>query len=50
MTRFVIDPDVVAAHLTQLQADAFVGRDSALARTVGNTATAASIDELRGSA
>ena len=50
MTRFVIDPDVVAAHLTQLQADAFVCMDPALARAVGNTVTVASIDDLLGSA
>jgi predicted nucleic acid-binding protein len=36
--------------LTQLQADAFVCMDPALARAVGRTVTVASIDDLLGSA
>ena len=36
--------------LTQLQADAFVCMDPALARAVGNTVTVASIDDLLDSA
>ena len=35
--------------LTQLQADAFVCMDPALARAIGNTVTVASIDDLTGS-
>ena len=35
--------------LTQLQADAFVCMDPALARAIGNTVTVASIDDLIGS-
>jgi hypothetical protein len=36
--------------LTQLQADAFVCMDPALARAVGSSVTVASIDDLLGSA
>ncbi|WP_293413115.1 hypothetical protein [Piscinibacter sp.] len=46
-------PDTFVAEyiaLTQLQADAFVCMDPALARAVGNTVTVASIDDLLGSA
>ena len=46
-------PDTFVAEyiaLTQLQADAFVCADPALARAVGNTVTVASIDDLLGSA
>ncbi len=46
-------PDTfVAEHiaLTQLQADAFVCMDPALASATGNTVTVASIDDLLGSA
>lgn len=45
-------PDTFVAEyiaLTQLQADAFVCTDPALARAVGNTVTVASIDDLLGS-
>jgi predicted nucleic acid-binding protein len=46
-------PDTFVAEyiaLTQLQADAFVCMDPALARAIGNTVTVASIDDLLGSA
>ena len=46
-------PDTFVAEyiaLTQLQADAFVCIDPALARAVDNTVTVASIDDLLGSA
>jgi predicted nucleic acid-binding protein len=46
-------PDTFVAEyiaLTQLQADAFVCTDTALARAIGNTVTVASIDDLLGSA
>ncbi len=46
-------PDTFVAEyiaLTQLQADAFVCMDRALARAVGTTVTVASIDDLLGSA
>lgn len=46
-------PDTFVAEyiaLTQLQADAFVCMDPALARAIGNTITVASIDDLLGSA
>ena len=45
-------PDTFVAEyiaLTQLQADAFVWMDPALASAIGNTVTVASIDDLLGS-
>ena len=45
-------PDTFMAEyiaLTQLQADAFVCMDPALARAIGNTVTVASLDDLLGS-
>jgi hypothetical protein len=41
-------PEYIA--VTNLQADVFVCMDPALAHAVGNTVTAASIDDLLGSA
>jgi hypothetical protein len=46
-------PDTLVAEyiaLTDLQADAFVCMDPALARAIGNTAIMVPIDDLRGSA
>lgn len=46
-------PDTLEAEyiaLTDLQDDAFVCMDPALARAIDNTAIAGSIDDLRGSA
>jgi hypothetical protein len=46
-------PDTFVAEyiaLTQLQANAFVCMDPALASAIGNTVTVASIDDLIGSA
>lgn len=46
-------PDTFVAEciaLKQLQADAFIGMDPALARAIGSTVTLGSIDDLLGSA